>query len=178
MDTVQQGLGVLEGVLGSEGMAGLARALVEACADEIMSAEADALCEASGTVRNGYRERELETQFGSITLRIPKLRAGSYFPESLIERWGRVDRAVICAASEMYALGVSTRKVGRALERMGAANLSKDRVSRICAELDAEVAALRSRELPAQRYPYLWVDATYVPCREGGHGATAVIPLP
>lgn len=97
MDTVQQGLGVLEGVLGSEGMAGLARALVEACADEIMSAEADALCEATGTVRNGYRERELETQFGSITLRIPKLRAGSYFPESLIERWGRVDRAVICA---------------------------------------------------------------------------------
>lgn len=156
-------------------MTGLARTLAEACANEIMSAEADAVCEATGTVRNGYRERELETQFGTLTLRIPKLRAGSYFSESLIERWGRVDRAVICAASEMYALGVSTRKVGRALERMGAAGLSKDRVSRICAELDAEVAALRSRDLPDQRYPYLWVDATYVPCRKGGHGATAAV---
>ena len=175
MDTVMQELGVLKGVLGDEGVAGLARTLVEACANEIMASEADAICEATGTVRNGYRERELETQFGTITLRIPKLRAGSYFPESLIERWGRVDRAVICAASEMYALGVSTRKVGRALERMGAAGLSKDRVSRICAELDAEVSALRSRDLPAQRYPYLWVDATYVPCRKGGHGATAAV---
>ena len=175
MDTVLQGIEPLKDVLGSEGVTGLARTLAEACANEIMSAEADAVCEATGTVRNGYRERELETQFGTLTLRIPKLRAGSYFPESLIERWGRVDRAVICAASEMCALGVSTRKVGRALERMGAAGLSKDRVSRICAELDAEVAALRSRDLPDQRYPYLWVDATCVPCRKGGHGATAAV---
>ena len=175
MNTVAQCLDALQGVLGAEGVTGLARTLVEACANEIMSAEADAVCEATGTTRNGYRERELKTQFGTLALRIPKLRAGSYFPESLIERWGRVDRAVICAASEMYALGVSTRKVGRALERMGAANLSKDRVGRICAELDAEVAALRSRDLPGQRYPYLWVDATYVPCRKGGHGATAAV---
>lgn len=175
METVQQGLDVLKGVLGEEGMTGLARLLAESCANEIMDAEADAVCEATGTSRNGYRERRLETQLGTLTLRIPKLRAGSYFPESLIERWGRVDRAVICAASEMYALGVSTRKVGRALEGMGAANLSEDRVSRICAELDAEVAALRGRGLPAQRYPYLWVDATYVPCRKGGHGATAAV---
>ena len=175
MDTLQQGLDVLRGVLGDEGMTGLARALVEACANEIMPAEADALFEATGTVRNGYRERELETQCGTLTLRIPKLRAGSYFPESLIERWGRVDRAVICAASEAYALGVSTRKVGRVLERMGAASLSKDRVSRICAELDAEVAALRARDLPGRRHPYLWVDATYVLCRRGGHGATAAV---
>lgn len=86
-----------------------------------------------------------------------------------------MDRAVICAASEMYALGVSTRKVGRALERMGAAALFKDRVGRICAELDAEVSALRERALPAQRYPYLWVDAAYVPCRRGGYGATAAV---
>ena len=113
METVLQGLEALKGVLGDEGMTGLARLLAESCANEVMDAEADALCEATGTTRNGYRERALETQFGTVTPRIPKLRAGSCFPESLIERWGRVDRAVICAASEMYALGVSTRKVGR-----------------------------------------------------------------
>ena len=75
----------------------------------------------------------------------------------------------------MYALGVSTRKVGKVLERMGADRLSKDAVSRICAALDAEVAKLRSRQLPPMRFPYLWVDATYVPCRRNGHGATAAV---
>ena len=75
----------------------------------------------------------------------------------------------------MYALGVSTRKVGKVLERMGADRLSKDAVSRICAALDAEVAELRSRQLPPMRFPYLWVDATYVPCRRNGHGATAAV---
>lgn len=87
----------------------------------------------------------------------------------------RVDHAVICAVAEMYALGVSTRKVGKVLERMGADRLSKDAVSRICAALDAEVAELRSRQLPPMRFPYLWVDATHVPCRRNGHGATAAV---
>lgn len=87
----------------------------------------------------------------------------------------RVDRAVICTVAEMYALGVSTRKVGKVLERMSADRLSKDAVSRICTALDAEVAELRSRQLPPMRFPYLWVDATYVPCRRNGHGATAAV---
>lgn len=82
---------------------------------------------------------------------------------------------MICAVAEMYALGVSTRKVGKVLERMGADRLFKDAVSRICAALDAEVAELRSRQLPPMRFPYLWVDATYVPCRRNGHGATAAV---
>lgn len=153
----------------------MARALVEACVNEVMSAQADAMCEETGTSRNGFRERRLETQVGAITLGIPKLREGAYFPEGIVERWSRVDRAVICAASEMFALGVSTRKVGKVPEKMGAARLSKDRVSRICFELDAEVSELRGRDLSGQRFPYLWVDATYVPCRRGGHGATAAV---
>lgn len=65
--------------------------------------------------------------------------------------------------------------MGKVLERMGADRLSKDAVSRICAALDAEVAELRSRQLPPMRFPYLWVDATYVPCRRNGHGATAAV---
>lgn len=75
----------------------------------------------------------------------------------------------------MLALGVSTRKVGKALEKMGAARLSEDRVSRICLEPGAEVSELRGRDLSGRRFPYPWVDATYVPCRRGGHGATAAV---
>ena len=160
---------------GGDGLTGLARTLLEAGVNEMMAAQADAMCEATGTARNGFRERRLETQVGTITLGIPKLRRGTYFPDGLAERRSRVDRAVICAVAETCALGVSTRKVGRVLERMGADRLSKDAVSRICAALDAEVAELRSRQLPGTRFPYLRVDATYVPCRRNGHGATAAV---
>lgn len=177
MNTVAQDAFAMKELLeeGGVGLAGLARALVEACVNEMMSAQADAMCEATGTARNGFRERALETQVGTITLRIPKLREGTYFPDGMVERWSRVDRAVICAVAEMYSLGVSTRKVGKVLERMGADRLSKDRVSRICAALDAEVAELRERELPSMRFAYPWVDATYVSCRRNGHGATAAV---
>lgn len=121
------------------------------------------------------RERHFETQVGTITLRIPKLRRGTYFPDGAVERWSRIDRVVICAVAEMYALGVSTRKVGCVLERMGADRLSKDAVSRICAAPGAEVAELRTRQLPGIRFLHLWVDATYVPCHRNDHGATAAV---
>ncbi len=105
MDTVPQGaFATLE--LSEEsgaGLTGLARALLEAGVNEMMAARADAVCEATGTARSGFRERRLETQVGTITLRIPKLRRDTYFPDGLVERWSRVDRAVICAVAEMYA---------------------------------------------------------------------------
>ena len=113
MDTIRQ----FEGAMADGGLGAVARALVEACVNEVMSAQADAMCEETGTSRNGFRERRLETQVGAITLRIPKLREGAYFPEGIVERWSRVDRAVICAASEMFALDVSTRKTGRSWRR-------------------------------------------------------------
>ena len=101
------------------GPGAVARALVEACVNEVMSVRADAMCKETGTSRNGFRERGLETRVGAITLRIPKPREGTCFPEGIVERWSRVDRAVICAASEMFAPGVSIRKVGKVLEKMG-----------------------------------------------------------
>lgn len=115
MNTIRQ----FEGAMADGGPGAVARALVEACVNEVMSARADAMCEETGASRNGFRERGLETRVGAITLRIPKLREGTYFPEGIVERWSRVDRAVICAASEMFAPGVSTRKVGKVLEKMG-----------------------------------------------------------
>ena len=90
-----------------------------------------------------------------------------------MERRIHVDRAVICAVAETCALGVSTRKVVEVLERVGADRLSRDAVSRICAPHAAEAAELRGWQLPPMRFPYLWVDATYMPCRRSDHGVTA-----
>ena len=152
------------------------RQLAESIVNEIMSAEADQLCGATGNSRNGYRERRLVTCVGTLTLRIPKLRTGSFFPDDVIERYQRVDRAIVAAVSEMYATGTSTRKVQRVAAAMGIERLSKDQVSAICERLDSEVEELVTRPLGASRTPYLWIDATYVKCRrERRVASTAVV---
>ena len=154
----------------------LLRSLAESVVNEIMSVEADQLCDATGNSRNGYRERSLVTCVGTLTLRIPKLRVGSFFPDDVIERYQRVDRAIVAAVSEMYVTGTSTRKVQKVAAAMGVERLSKDQVSAICEHLDAEVEELVSRPLGALRMPYLWVDATYVKCRrERRVASTAVV---
>ena len=96
-----------------------------------MDAEADQLCGGGANSRNGYRERSLATCAGTLTLRIPKLRSGSFFPDDVIERHRRVDRALVAAVAEMYATGTSTRKVQRVAEKIGVSRLSKDQVSAI-----------------------------------------------
>ena len=114
------------------------RQLAESIVNEIMSAEADQLCGATGNSRNGYRDRRLTTCVGVLNLRIPKLRKGSFFPDDVLERYQRVDRAIVAAVSEMYATGTSTRKVQRVAQAMGIERLSKDQVSAICGHLDSE----------------------------------------
>lgn len=84
-----------------------------------MDAEAGQLCAGGANSRNGYRERNLVTCVGDITLRIPKLRSDSFFPEDVVERYQRVDRAVVSAVAEMCATGTSTRKVQRVAELLG-----------------------------------------------------------
>ena len=96
----------------------LIRLMAESLVNEILDAQTDEAC-AEGNQRNGYRERTLVTSVGPITLRIPKLRMGSYFPEDLLVRYSRVDRAVIAAVSEMVVNGVSTRKVEKVASAMG-----------------------------------------------------------
>ena len=123
------------------------RQLAESVVNEIMSAEADQLCGATGNSRNGYRERKLTTCVGVLNLRIPKLRSGSFFPDDVIERYQRVDRAIVAAVSEMYATGTSTRKVQRVAAAMGIERLSKDQVTAICKHLDSEVDELVTRPL-------------------------------
>jgi transposase-like protein len=114
--------------------------------------------------RNGHRPRLLTTPAGDLELRIPKLRAGSFFP-SLLER-RRVDQALFAVVMEAYLHGVSTRKVDDLVKALGAdSGISKSEVSRICADLDAEVAAFGDRSLAGQVFPYVFVDATYCKAR-------------
>ena len=152
---------------GMVNMAELIRVMAESPVDEAMDAQADEACEA-GNRRNGYRERRLTTSVGTINLRIPKLRAGSYFPEDLIERYSRADRAVVAAVSEMVTNGVSTRKVKRVAQSMGIDRMSASQVSRMCSSLDDAVADLQERDLSGARFPYIWLDATYIKCRDAG----------
>lgn len=173
MDTSQQlpthGDGLLD-------MRELARALPESMVNEVMDAQADMLCEDGANARNGYRERGLATPVGDITLRIPKLRAGTYFPEGIIERYSRTDRALATAVAESWANGVSTRKMVRIARKMGIEGLSKDQVSAMCRSLDAEVGELASRDLGGIEVPYLFLDAAYVKCgRDGRVRSTAVV---
>ena len=95
---------------GAIDMQELLRRLAEQVVNAVMDAEADQLCGGGANSRNGYRERSLATCVGTLTLRIPKLRSGSFFPEDVLERYQRVDRALVAAVAEMYATGTSTRK--------------------------------------------------------------------
>ena len=160
---------------GSINLRELMRALAEDVVNAIMDAEADQLCAGGANSRNGYRERNLVTCVGDITMRIPKLRSGSFFPEDVVERYQRVDRAVVSAVAEMYATGTSTRKVQRIAEKLGISRLSKDQVSTIAKGLDADVAELMGRDLADARTPYLWLDATYVKCRRDGRVASTAV---
>ena len=160
---------------GSINLQEVLRQLAESVVNEVMSAEADQPCEATGNSRNGYRERMLTTCMGALTLRVPKLRTGSFFPEDVLERHQRVDRAVVAAVAEMHATGTSTRKVQRVAAAMGIERISKDQVSAICQSLDSEVEKLSTRppgDLPA---PYLRLDATYVKCRRSGRVASTAV---
>lgn len=161
---------------GAIDMQELLRRLAEQVVNAVMDAEADQLCGGGANSRNGYRERSLATCVGTLTLRIPKLRSGSFFPEDVLERYQRVDRALVAAVAEMYATGTSTRKVQRVAEKMGVSRLSKDQVSAIASSLDADIEDLCARPLGGSPVPYVWLDATYVKCRrEGRVASTAVV---
>jgi putative transposase len=119
------------------------------------------------TRRNGYRDRRWDTRVGTVDLAIPRVRDGSYFP-SLLEPRRRAERALLAVVQEAYVSGVSTRRVDDLVRALGIEGISKSEVSRICAALDAEVEAFRTRPLADTAYPYLWLDATYLKVREGG----------
>ncbi len=144
------------------------QALIEAEATEHIGAARYERTEGRTTQRNGHRDRLLATKAGDVELKIPKLRKGSFF-WSILERRRRIDRALFAVVMEAYVHGVSTRKVDDLVAALGAASgISTSEVSRICAGLDAEMAAFRTRRLDHTEFPYLFADATFVKGRVGG----------
>ena len=150
------------------------RAVAEAVLQLLMEADVEGLIgagryERSGersTWRNGYRERTLDTRLGSLQLRIPKLRQGSYFPPFLEARKSS-EKALVAVIQEAWISGVSTRRVDDLVQAMGLSGISKSQVSKLCKEIDERVHAFLDRPL-AGEWPYLWLDATYLKQREGG----------
>jgi transposase-like protein len=142
----------------------LLRSMLTTFINTLMSAEVDAVCGAGyressaerTNVRNGYRHREFDTRTGTLDVAIPKLRQGSYFPDWLLERRRRAERALTTVVATCYLLGVSTRRMERLVESLGITRLSKSQVSTMAAELDTQVAEFRHRPLdqgPTRSWP-------------------------
>ena len=154
--------------------ADLVRDMLAFAAERIMEAETEVAAGAAKGARtplreahrNGYRERDWDTRAGRIELAIPRLRKGSCFP-SFLEPRRTAEKALVAVVQEACVHGVSTRAVDDLVKALGAGGMSKSQVSRLCAEIDTRVDAFLSRPLEG-RWPYLWLDATYLKVRDGG----------
>jgi transposase-like protein len=154
----------------------LLRAMLKTFVDALMGAEVDTLCGAGygarsderTNSRNGYRAREWDTRAGTMEVAIPKLRQGSYFPDWLLERRRRAERALTTVVATCYLLGVSTRRMEKLVETLGITRLSKSQVSIMAKELDEQVESFRTRPLDAGPYTFVAADALVLKVREGG----------
>jgi transposase-like protein len=165
---------LIEELAAKSGEPDFLRTIAENVLQLIMEADVDGVIgagrhERSGdraTWRNGYRDRSLDTRVGTLNLRIPKLRAGSYFP-GFLEPRKMVEKALVAVIQEAWIAGVSTRRVDELVQAMGMNGISKSSVSKLCKEIDERVHAFLKRPLTGD-WPYLWLDATYLKVREGG----------
>lgn len=158
----------------------LLRELLGTFLHTLLSAEADAVCGAeSGTTtservnrRNGYRHRDFDTRAGTLKVAIPKLRQGSYFPEWLLKRRKRAERALTSVVATCYLLGVSTRRMDKLVASLGITSLSKSQNSQMAKELDAHVEEFRTRSLAGGNggpglFTFVAADALALEVREG-----------
>ena len=158
-----------------EGVRVLSQALMEVEVSQHLGAERHERTAERAGQRNGYREREWDTRVGTIGLRVPRVRDGSYFP-ALLEPRKRAEQALVAVVREAYVHGVSTRKVDGLVQALGLDGISKSQVSRLCEALDAEVERFRHRPLEGT-HPYVWLDATFVKVRDGGRVVSMAVVL-
>ncbi len=164
----------LRGLLEKSSDAELLRDMIGFAAERLMELEVAGLTGAAAgersesriNQRNGYRDRDWQTRAGTVELRIPKLRRGSYFP-AFLEPRRTAEKALTAVIQEAYIQGISTRSVDDLVRAMGMEGVSKSQVSRLCAEIDDRVKDFLSRPIKGD-WPYLWLDATYVKVREAG----------
>jgi putative transposase len=154
----------------------LLREMIGFAAQRLMELETEALCgaghgersEGRTNLRNGYRDRDWHTRAGTVELRIPKLRKGSYFP-GFLEPRRMAEKALTAVIQESYVQGISTRSVDELVKAMGMEGISKSQVSRLCGEIDERVQTFLRRPIEGE-WPYLWLDATGACPRAGEAG--------
>ena len=160
----------------------LMRQMLQGFINQILSAQADTVCGAEYGVastervnhRNGYRHRDLDTRVGTLDVAVPKLRTGSLYPEWLLERRKRAERALTSVVATCYLLGVSTRRTDKLVQTLGITGLSKSQVSVMSKELDEQVEQFRTRRLDeAGPFTFVAADALVLKVREGGR----VVPV-
>ena len=145
-------------------LGGMLQAVVDAEATAHIGAGVHERSDARTTQRNGTRDKLVTTAAGDLTVKIPKVRTGSFFPALLAPR-RRIDVALHAVVMQAYVEGVSTRRVDDLVIAMGGTGISKSEVSRICGQLDTDVALWRSRTLEHTAFPYVFLDATYCKVR-------------
>ncbi|WJY62152.1 Transposase, Mutator family [Corynebacterium atrinae] len=154
----------------------LMREMLQSFINQILSTQADQVCgadyattsDARVNVRNGYRHRDLDTRVGTVDVAVPKLRTGSFFPDWLLERRTRAERALTTVIATCYLKGVSTRRMNDLVATLGISNLSKSQVSEMAKDLDSMVEDFRTRPLDTSPYLYVSCDALTMKVREGG----------
>ena len=173
----------LRGLMEKSADAGLLREMIGFAATRLMELEVGAVAGAPYgeksaerlAQRNGYRERDWETRAGTVELRIPKLRKGSYFP-GFLEPRRLAEKALTAVIQEAYIQGISTRSVDDLVKAMGMSGVSKSQVSRLVEEIDDKVQAFLTRPIEGD-WPYLWIDATYIKVREAGRIVSVAVTL-
>jgi transposase-like protein len=171
----------LQALLANSSDTDLLREMIGFAAQRLMDLEVEGLTGAGHgsrspdrvNQRNGYRERDWETRAGTVELRIPKLRKGSYFP-GFLEPRRMAEKALTAVIQEAYIQGVSTRSVDDLVKAMGMTGISKSQVSRLCGEIDGKISTFLDRPIEGD-WPYVWLDATYVKARRDGRIASVAV---